>query len=98
MLFRALVLLAARPTLLMKGVAPAVWPVILTEVSSAWLASARWEKTMTTAQTVINEHTFISVYDLGAFFVKSARAWQRTPARVQQNVQRDTISVHESLR
>ena len=43
----------------MKGVAPAVCPVIVIVVSSASVAPARWEKTVKTAATTINKHVFI---------------------------------------
>ena len=59
MLFRTVVLLTSRVNLLIKGVAPAVWPVIVIVVSSAWVAPARWVKTMKTAPTMISEHVFI---------------------------------------
>src|SRR6266480_4704285 len=59
MLFKTVVLLTSRVNLLMKGVAPAVWPVIVIVVSSAWLAPARLVKTMKTAPTTIDENFFI---------------------------------------
>ena len=90
MLFKTAVLLAAKVNLLMKGVAPAVWPVMVIVVSSAWLAEARWEKTMKTAPTIINEHVFIRrLFFYVTFFEKSARACQRRPVRVQQKLQWD---------
>ena len=39
MLFRTVVLLTSRVNLLIKGVAPAVWPVIVIVVSSAWVGA-----------------------------------------------------------
>src|SRR6266550_6015154 len=85
MLFRTLVLLTAKVNLLMKGVTPAVWPVIVIVVSSASLAPASWEKTMMTAPTMINEHVFIGrLFFIGVFFENSAervRAGRSSPAR-----------------
>ena len=43
-LFSTLVSLTARVNLLMKGVAPGVWPVIVIVVSSASVARARLER------------------------------------------------------
>jgi hypothetical protein len=67
MLFRTLVLLTSSVNLLIKGVAPAVWPVIVIVVSSAWVALARWLKTMNTAPTMISEHAFIKYLVLDVF-------------------------------
>jgi len=50
----------------MKGVAPAVWPVIVIVVSSAWVAPARWLKTMEAAPTIITEHGFMAPFLKGS--------------------------------
>ena len=42
----------------MKGVTPAVVPVIVIAVSFAWLAPARWEKIIKKALTAINDFVF----------------------------------------
>src|SRR5215831_20243399 len=86
MLFSTLVLLATKVRLLMNGVAPAVWRVIVIVVWSASLVPAKWEKTMKRAPTMINEHVFIKrLFFIGVFFEKSARACQRSPVESSKN-------------
>jgi len=43
-------------------VAPAVWPVIVIVVSSAWVALARWLKTMEAAPAMISKRAFINYW------------------------------------
>ena len=59
MLFRTVVSLTSRVKLLIKGVAPAVCPVIVIVVSSASLAPTRVVRTIRTAPLMI-EHVFIT--------------------------------------
>src|SRR5438128_8297512 len=75
MLFRTLVLLTAKVKLLMKGVAPAVWPVIRIVVSSACVEPAVLAKrTSKPARIAIETETiFIKTYFYGRDF-SEARA------------------------
>src|ERR1043165_8953104 len=61
MLLRTAVLLTSRLKSLMKGVGPAVSPVIVIVVSSAKLAPAICEATMKAAATTITKHFFIHI-------------------------------------
>src|SRR5262245_42115 len=70
MLLRTVVLLTSRVKLLIKGVAPAVCPVIVIVVSSPSLAATRFVRTIKTALLMI-EHVFMTHF-LGALFPKSA--------------------------
>ena len=53
MLFRTVVLLTAKVNLLMKGVAPAVLPVIVIVVSCAWFDSANGTKRRKRPVTIV---------------------------------------------
>ena len=57
----------------MKGVAPAVWRVIVIVVSSAWVAPARLVKTMKAEPMMISEHAFIAHLLDASFYKKNAR-------------------------
>src|SRR5215467_12515745 len=83
MLFRTVVSLTFRVNLLMKGVVPAVWPVIVIVVSSAWVAPARWERIIKTAPTPINANAFIMRMFLKFLLIRS-RSVSINIDRVQQ--------------
>src|SRR5678816_1674110 len=85
MFFKTVVLLTANLTLLIKGEAPAVWPVILIVVSSAWFPSAKWAKTMTTATTTISEHIFIGI-NFEIFPDKAVREFQKRVLESSKNL------------
>jgi hypothetical protein len=85
-LFNTLVSLTAKVNLLMKGVGPAVWPVIVIVVSSASLEPAKWEKAMKMAPMMITEYVFIGLV-FCAFVKRLAPGCQRRPCQVQQKLQ-----------
>jgi hypothetical protein len=86
MLFRTVVLLTSRVNLLMKGVAPAVWPVIRYRGVICLMAPATWVRTMKTVPMMINEHVFIGrIFLISPDWVASV---SNRAVRVQKKISR----------